>query len=117
MKTYDFAKAQKFIEDNISSINRASLGMDEDWFWTAETIFENGSFTKNLKSSKVDIGGINASTWATPTLEIEYKDGSIKKYNCYIGESDGPRCPEFMYGCISGRIAAERSAEERLDIE
>ena len=49
MKSYDFAKAKKFIEDNISSINRASLGMDEDWFWTAETIFENGSFTKNLK--------------------------------------------------------------------
>ncbi len=117
MKTYDFAKAKKFIEDNISSINTASLGMDEDWFWTAETIFENGTFTVDLEQPDCKIGGINGSTWATPTLEIEYKDGSFKKYNCYIGESDGARCPDFMFGVISERIAAERATEERLDIE
>lgn len=117
MKYYDVAKAKKLIEDNISSINSASLGMDEDWFWTAETIFEDGAFTIDLENTGGFIGGINGSVWATPTLEIEYKDGSIRKYNCYIGESDGERCPDFMFGVISERIAAERATEERLDIE
>lgn len=117
MKSYDFAKAKKFIEDNISSINSALLGMDEDWYWTAETIFEDGAFKVDLENPDCFIGGLKSSSWATPTLEIEYKDGIIKKYNCYIGESDGARCPEFLYGVISGRIAAERATEERLDIE
>ena len=117
MKNYDFAKAKKFIEDNIDSINTASLGMDEDWFWTAETIFADGVFKVDLENPDLFIGGLKGSYWATPTLEIEYKDGSIKKYNCYVGESDGPRCPEYMYGVISERIAAERATEERLEIE
>jgi hypothetical protein len=48
MKNYDFNKAKRLIEERKESIQSASLGMHEDWFWTAETVFENGVFKKEL---------------------------------------------------------------------
>lgn len=35
-KEYDFLKAKQIIEDNQKTLVEASLGMQEDWFWTAE---------------------------------------------------------------------------------
>jgi len=48
MKYYDFHKAKQLIAENKENIVSASLGMHEDWFWTAETIFEGGEYKKNL---------------------------------------------------------------------
>ena len=48
MKTYDYSKAKKIIEENKNNLESAALGMHEDWFWTAETIFENGNYKKEL---------------------------------------------------------------------
>ena len=46
MKTYDYSKAKKIIEENKNNLKSAALGMHEDWLWTAETIFENGNYKK-----------------------------------------------------------------------
>lgn len=51
MKCYDFDKAKKLIEENKDQISEASLGMHEDWSWTAITIYEGGSFIKDLPST------------------------------------------------------------------
>lgn len=48
MKTYDYSKAKKIIEENKNNLKSAALGMHEDWLWTAETIFENGNYKKEL---------------------------------------------------------------------
>lgn len=48
MKTYDFNKAHAFIEQHKASIVSASLGMNEDWFWTAGTVFEDGEYKMDL---------------------------------------------------------------------
>lgn len=73
MKYYDFKKAKQIIEERKESISIAQLGMAEDWFWTANTVFRDGSFIIDLDTVK-EICGIFGSEWATPTLSIVYKD-------------------------------------------
>lgn len=112
MKTYDYEKAVKLINENKDSIESASLGMHEDWFWTAETVFENGLFTKDLNEGTV-IGGINGSSWATPTLQLFYPDGSDKMIACYLSDitidpveqvTTAATMQAFLLGVLSGPV-------------
>ena len=48
MKTYDYKKAKEIIENNKENLSEVSLGMHEDWFWTAETVWKQGEYTKSL---------------------------------------------------------------------
>ena len=48
MKTYDFSKAKQLISENAENLVSASLGMHEDWAWTAQIIWENGEFKHEL---------------------------------------------------------------------
>jgi hypothetical protein len=102
MKTYDFKAIKKFIENDKGNIAVASLGIREDWFWTSETVFENGEFTKNLDDITT-IAGIEGSSWATPVLHIEDKDGNETFKEAYVGENSNER-PLFNLtsGCLSG---------------
>jgi len=87
MKQYDFEKAKTIIESMKEHIESAGLGMHEDWFWTADTVFENDEFTKDL--TEIDrISFIRGSEWATPVLWIEYKNGAEEVYECFVGESN-----------------------------
>lgn len=88
MKMYDFAKVKDVIETSKSSIDSASMGMYEDWFWTAETVFEEGEYTVNLDEI-TKIGGIDGSSWATPVVIISYKNGLSETIPCYEGVSSG----------------------------
>ena len=45
---YDFKKAKDLIEAEIENIEKAILGMREDWFWTVETVFEDGEYMVDL---------------------------------------------------------------------
>ena len=87
-KKYDFVKAKMIIDKQKDLIESAALGMQEDWFWTAEDIFEEGDFTQDLTLTQT-IGGIESSTWATPVLRIQYVDGTEKVFECFAGESSG----------------------------
>lgn len=82
MKNYDFERAKQLVESQQDQIDSASMGMFEDWFWTAETVFENGNW-KNDLNPNTNIGGINRSEWATPTLEIRFKDGRREMIDCF----------------------------------
>ncbi|HEM3626024.1 TPA: hypothetical protein U1C37_000410 [Streptococcus suis] len=86
---YDFKKAKSLIEAERENIESAYLGMREDWYWTAESVYENGEFTVDLDTVET-IAGIPGSSWATPYLEIKYKDGSSKMVPCH---DDGPSDP------------------------
>jgi len=107
VKKYDFEKAEAIIEKEKGLIESASLGMQEDWFWTAETIFEEGSFTKELTNTTT-IGGIDGSCWATPVLRINYVDGSEIVYECFTGESSGTNT--FGSLLTSGPLSSEVQA-------
>lgn len=132
MKNYDFKKAKSIIAEHSTDIESASLGMHEDWFWTAETIWEGGKFKRELpedaesiftqyaerrksgmslldeESRQYDnilIAGIYCSYWATPTLQLTFKDGSDKMIPCFTGDSDGEQ-PAGLLGCMSARVQA-----------
>ena len=103
MKKYDFEKAKEIIEKEKDVLAEALLGMHEDWFWTGETIWENGEYKIELKEG-VEIAGICGSKWATPVIKLEYKDGSERFLECYKGESTGKKSEFFQLGELSGPV-------------
>lgn len=103
MKKYDFEKVKAIINQEAHNIKEASVGMYEDWFWTAETIFENGGFTRELNEN-TEIGGIKGSSWATPSLRVEYNDGREECIPCYTGSSTAYQPPFPNLGVLSGPV-------------
>lgn len=122
-KNYDFEKAKTLIEKHKSDIVSASLGMHEDWFWTAETVYEGGEYKKMLPAneyanqkydeyigkrksgmsllsderlsySDIMVAGIYGSDWATPTLQLSFKDGTEKMIPCYLVNGGEPEFQE-----------------------
>lgn len=108
MRTYDYKLAKRFIQMHADKIACASLGMHEDWFWTAETVFQGGRFTVNLDDEDLKIAGINASSWATPMLECEMKDGTEVRKECHTGEADEQKPEWFALGCMSEPVQMAR---------
>ena len=77
---YDFVKAKAII-DETGNIARASLGMKHDWFWTAETVWEDGEYKVNLLDPEIVIAGLRYSCIDFPILQIEYKDGKYEDFD------------------------------------
>ena len=73
-KYYDYKKAIKIMKRE--EVKTATLGMAEDWYWTAEEV--NISKLKKMENGETKISGITNSYWATPALRI--KD---RQFNCY----------------------------------
>lgn len=87
-KKYDFSKANRLIEEHLPQIQKASLGMYEDWFWTGEEVFNaTEGFTLDLDAAE-KIAGIDGSDWATPCLRLSLKTGEDKCVSCFTGDSD-----------------------------
>jgi hypothetical protein len=112
MATYDFKSAKEYIEMHRDRIESASMGMHEDWFWTSETVFKNGEFTKDFDADGLQIGGIDSSFWATPTLEIQFKDGNEERKDCYTGDVGGQKPDWFQLGPLSAPVQAERECDQ-----
>ena len=92
MKKYDFISAKVYIDTNVANIKEATLGIFEDWFWTASTVYENGEYLKDL-TKLTEIAGISGSGWATPALLILNNDGTEEYFSCFVGESTGEGNP------------------------
>lgn len=63
-----------FIEENKANIKSVDMGMVEDWFYTAETVFEDGKYFADLTGETVEIAGIESSYWATPIMRVTFLD-------------------------------------------
>ena len=61
MRVFDWNAAATYIK--LHNIKEAMAGLEEDWFCTGGTIFENGKPNLNCYTYL-------ASTWATPVLTI-----------------------------------------------
>lgn len=88
-KYYDNEFIRKYIEENKEEIKSVSVGMLEDWFWTAATIYENNDYIEeykeDIKNKKTLLAmGISGSYWATPIMEVEKNDGNTEKIECYF---------------------------------
>ena len=108
MAKYDYKLAYYYIEGNKDKIESAYLGMHEDWWWTASVIFENGEYQVDLNDEDLVIAGISGSYWATPTMEVNFKDGSTKTFKCCEGESTG-QTPVGFGGVITDQVTAARN--------
>ena len=80
--------------------------MHEDWFWTAGAIFEDGEYQVDLDNKDLTIGGIDGSYWATPVLQVEYKDGTTKIYHCHDNGEQQDIRPFSAIG-LRGAITSE----------
>lgn len=124
MKQYDFELAQRIIEKftSITIVDEVSMGMQEDWFWTAETVWKDGEYQQNL-SEITKLAGIDGSDWATPVIQIDTEDGETHVFNCYKGESDMNvlEAIEKMFfvsgGCLSGPVTASRINMDVKDLK
>ena len=135
MNKYDFDKAKKLIREYKTDLIEASLGMHEDWFWTAEAIWKSGKYVRKLptktvaeklhqeykkerkngmslldkrvdKYKSILLGGIYGSGWATPTLCLEFENGTQRMIPCYYTDDKPQQAkPDFLQdGCLSGPV-------------
>ena len=75
-KIFDWNKAARILRER--NAKDASAGLREDWEWTCDEILRDGKIV-NTEDPYL------ASTWATPSLEI---DGDT--IDCFIMESESP---------------------------
>lgn len=85
MKVFDWERAAMLIKER--SAMSAGAGLSEDWYWTGGEILRDG---KPIPSNETNT--YLASTWATPTLEI---DG--EQIDCYRMESTTPGWTSSTY--------------------
>lgn len=81
-KNYDFKAAKSIIETHKEDIKSAEIGMEEDWFWTTEIVFEDGEYVIDLDTVE-RIAGINGSDWATPVLRLYFNTGEEKDFEVF----------------------------------
>lgn len=132
MKKYNYDKVKSLIEENKENLLSATLGMHEDWFWTADDVWKDGEYTLELMSNeeaekmneswmksredglsifsdeardmmKHCVSGIYASS-ATPALRLKFKDGEDWMIPVYVGESDKDAPPFLITGVLSGPV-------------
>jgi hypothetical protein len=68
MNTLDWKKLEKFIEERKPV--SVDAGILNDWFWTADTVYENGEW-KDRDRAYV------TSSWATPGFKAEMENGDV----------------------------------------
>lgn len=100
MKTYDFKNVKRYIQMHSDLIDEVSLGMAEDWGWTAECVYEDGRFKMDLDTTE-EIAGISGSTWATPSMIVVFKDGREELIEVFKGQSTEGKPSWFELGVLS----------------
>jgi len=104
MADYNFILAKQIIIST-PNIEEATMGMHEDWFWTATQVWSSESgFTEDF--NKEILGGISGSYWATPVLELKFKDGTSRTIACHTGQTadELTRIEQSLF-CASGCLS------------
>lgn len=98
MKRYSTKKISKIIKYyRKRGLIEASIGMVEDWFWTASTIYKDDNIKKDYLKDLHPL----YSTWATPIIELRFNNRTILM-ECYRGQSKDIK-PEWFNtnGCMA----------------
>lgn len=82
---YDGKGAKFYIEKYKDQLKCAFYGMHQDWFCTAELIWdhENG-YIEEMENDPPKLAGIDGSNWATPKLRLDFKDGRQSEILLYF---------------------------------
>ena len=88
MKHYNPKFIREYIQCHASELETVSIGMEEDWSWTAETIFEDGVLSPRFDWDKdrIPVAGITGSTWATPVMAVLFVDGHEERVECWTDD-------------------------------
>lgn len=88
MNKYDTKFIKNYIEKHKGEIDCVFCGMEEDWDWTEQCVYENGEFSNEFdwKSTSIVVAGIGGSTWATPVMRVFLKDGSEEIIPCFFDD-------------------------------
>lgn len=94
-KRYDYAGARFKIDTLVAlgMLLEAELGIEEDWAWTVETVWELGEYKIDL-NQEPKIAGIDGSFWGTPTLKLGLKDGRTAVYDCFVPVTESVSLPQ-----------------------
>jgi hypothetical protein len=87
----DWNKVKEFIEENKENLISVSAGLAEDWGWTSGEVWNN----EKGYIPREDTYVYACSSWATPSIEVEYKDGEIDMFECWIEGNDPHSYFEF----------------------
>lgn len=80
-KVFDWDKAAAYIRDHRSEIEWVNAGLREDMEWTSGTIWADDS--PEEVESFLDIPTYLESVWATPIMQILFKDVGIQELECW----------------------------------
>jgi len=83
MRVFDWERCAKFIKENKEHISSIAAGLTEDWGYTGGLIYNNEDIVSE-ENTYVWL----SSTWATPTMVIQYKNGTEDEMSCYIMENE-----------------------------
>lgn len=89
MKYYSKRVITNYVNAHKDEIKDVTVGMEEDWFWTAEIIYDNvngfydvlDSFEED--SDLIEVAGICGSSWATPVMRVSFLDGTDEVLDCW----------------------------------
>lgn len=78
---FDWNKAARLIKENISTLDSAEAGLENDWEWTGGYIYRN---------NKPDFDSYTylSSNHAKPKLILIFKDNSEIAFYCFILETE-----------------------------
>ena len=90
MKHYNTKFIKEYIEEHKEEIESVSCGMREDWSWTVDMVFAKGKFLEdyNWQSDYICVYGIDGSIWATPVMEVTFKNGGRDIIECFADDGD-----------------------------
>ena len=132
MKKYDYDFIRNVLNEVIKDDNviEVSLGMKEDWFWTAQAIWtrahglerldsfsdEDNTTIEDAVTDHTKIGGIVGSQWATPVICVEYAKGEKAWFYAYPAKRGRPAKTQpnpLEYGVLS-KLIQERIENEPI---
>jgi hypothetical protein len=79
-KQIDWKKVKENIETRKGNLESVSVGLAEDWFSTADEVWNkiDGYIPKE------NMYAFTYSSWATPSIELIYKDGGEHTFECWV---------------------------------
>ena len=95
-RSFDWDRAAEIIRTR--QPQRASAGLERDWDYTAGAIYEGGS-----PVPEEDTYTYLSSTWAVPTLHLEFSNGQNETIECWVSAKDKPEWDEKTYWPESAR--------------
>lgn len=111
-KYYNFILAKQII-NSTKNLQSASLGIHEDWFWTADKVYDHKKGFLIELNQDTKIGGLVGSRWGTPVPNLTYQDETVRTIQCFTGEPTDTleKIEQEMFwasGCLSEPIQRQR---------